>query len=103
MMDVFGDTPTGNQFDPPSTSFSDEATPFGCGCVRFAPLPFTPPHPKGVRRSNGGRAAAPRAPARAPAEPNYRNVFTPPLAIAILPADSGICRCIFRQGLLGFV
>jgi len=47
MLDVFADTPTGNQCGPPSTSFSRAPLhPFGdrlrCGSLRSPPLRLTP-------------------------------------------------------------
>ena len=47
MLDVFGDTPTGNQYGPPSTSFSRAPLhPCGvrlrCGSLRSPPLRLTP-------------------------------------------------------------
>src|ERR1039458_7787653 len=39
-LDVFGDTPTGNHYGPPSTSFGWRQPPFGGGCApaRYARL-----------------------------------------------------------------
>jgi hypothetical protein len=39
-LDVFGDTPTGNHYGPPSTSFLRRQPPFGDGCApaRYARL-----------------------------------------------------------------
>ena len=39
-LDVFGDTPTGNHYGPPSTSFGRRQPPFGGGCApaRYARL-----------------------------------------------------------------
>ena len=49
MLDVFGDTPTGNQLWPALDQFFARGAPppFGGGCARLATLASAPPPPKG--------------------------------------------------------
>ena len=55
-LDVFADTPTGNHYGPPSTSFGRRQPPFGGGCApaRYARLRSAAPKGGlgGVKKSN---------------------------------------------------
>jgi hypothetical protein len=65
LLDVFADTPTGNQLGPPSTSFSRGAPLplWGSATLRLATLASAPPPPQAAKAD--GRKTI------------YRNEFTP--------------------------